>query len=70
MILLVTSIDVYSKYLLRADLEILDQQGRIDLVELGLKSDDEPADQNIGQMIVTAVKNISARLRKDTQQAD
>jgi predicted PurR-regulated permease PerM len=70
MILLVTSIDVYSKYLLRSDLEILDQQGRIDLVVLGLKSDDKPADQNISQMVVTAVKNISARLRKDTQQAE
>ena len=38
MILLVTSIDVYSKYLLRSDLEVLEQQGRIDLVELGLKT--------------------------------
>jgi len=65
MILLVTSIDVYSKYLLRSDLEILDQQGRIDLVELGLKTDDKPADQNIGQLVVTAVKNVSARLRKE-----
>jgi predicted PurR-regulated permease PerM len=65
MILLVTSIDVYSKYLLRSDLEILDQQGRIDLVELGLKTDDKTADQNIGQMVVTAVKNVSARLRKE-----
>jgi hypothetical protein len=65
MILLVTSIDVYSKYLLRSDLEVLDQQGRIDLIELGLKTDDKPADQNIGQMVVTAVKNVSARLRKE-----
>jgi hypothetical protein len=65
MILLVTSIDVYSKYLLRSDLEVLDQQGRIDLIELGLKTDDKPSDQNIGQMVVTAVKNVSARLRKE-----
>ena len=35
MILLVTCIDVYSKYLLRSDLEVLDRQGRIDLVVLG-----------------------------------
>ncbi len=64
MILLVTSIDVYTKYLLRSDLEILDKQGRIDLKELGLIPDDKQADQNIGQMALTAVKNISARLRR------
>jgi predicted PurR-regulated permease PerM len=65
MILLVTSIDVYSKYLLRSDLEVLDQRGRIDLKELGLMPDEEQADQNIGQLVVTAVKNVSARLRKE-----
>jgi predicted PurR-regulated permease PerM len=65
MILLVTSIDVYSKYLLRSDLEVLDQQGRIDLAELGLALDAKPAEQNIGQMAVTAIKNISTRLRKE-----
>ena len=70
MILLVTSIDVYSKYLLRSDLEVLDQQGRIDLKELGLMPDDRDADQNMGQIVLTAVKNVSARLRKDTQQAE
>jgi len=70
MILLVTSIDVYSKYLLRSDLEVLDQQGRIDLVELGLKTEDKQVDQNIGQMVLTAVKNASARLRRDTQESE
>jgi len=70
MILLVTSIDVYSKYLLRSDLETLDKEGRIDLIELGLKSDEKQAEQNIGQMALTAVKNISARLRRDTQPAE
>lgn len=70
MILLVTSIDVYSKYLLRSDLEVLDQQGRIDLKELGLTPDDKQADQAIGEMVLTALKNISARLRKDTQQTE
>jgi predicted PurR-regulated permease PerM len=65
MILLVTSIDVYTKYLLRSDLEILDQQGRIDLKELGLIADEQQAGQNIGQMALTAVKNISAYLRKE-----
>ena len=70
MILLVTSIDVYSKYILRSDLEMLNQQGRIDLKELGLITDDEHADQNIGQMFLTTVKNVSARLRRDTQQGE
>jgi len=65
MILLVTSIDVYSKYLLRSDLEVLDKQGRIDLKELGLITDEKQADQNIGQVVLTAVKNISARLRRE-----
>jgi predicted PurR-regulated permease PerM len=65
MILLVTSINVYSKYMLRSDLEVLDKQGRIDLVELGLKTEDKPGDQNMGQMAVTAIKNISARLRRE-----
>jgi predicted PurR-regulated permease PerM len=67
MILLVTSIDVYTKYLLRSDLEALDQQGRIDLKALGLVPEDQQAGQNIGEMALTAVKNISARLRRDTQ---
>jgi len=70
MILLVTSIDVYSKFLLRSDLDVLDQQGRIDLIKLELKSQDKQAEPNIGQMFVTAVKNISTRLRKDTQQTE
>ena len=69
MILLVTSINVYTKYLLRSDLEILDKRGQIDLVELGLVADDKRADQNIGQLIVTAAKNISGRMRKETQSA-
>ncbi len=70
MILLVTSIDVYIKYILRSDLETLDKQGRIDLVALGLVADNNQADQNFGQMFFTAVKNISARLRRESQQAE
>jgi predicted PurR-regulated permease PerM len=69
MILLVTSIDVYTKYLLRSDLEILEKQGRIDLKELGLVPDDKLADQNLSDMALSAMKNISARLRKEAQQA-
>ncbi len=67
MILLVTSIDVYTKYLLRSDLEVLNQQGRIDLRELGLVGDDAPAEPNIGQIMVTAAKNVSARLRREAR---
>lgn len=69
MILLVTSIDVYTKYLLRSDLEVLEQQGRIDLKALGLMPEDGGADQKMGQMFLTAVKNISARLRKEESKA-
>jgi predicted PurR-regulated permease PerM len=70
MILLVTSIDVYTKYLLRADLEVLDQQGKIDLKELGLVSDERATDQNLGKVFVTALKNASERLRRDPQQVE
>ena len=70
MILLVTSNDVNSKFLLRSDLDVLDQQGRIDLIKLELKSQDKQAEPNIGQMFVAAVKDISTRLRKDTQQTE
>jgi predicted PurR-regulated permease PerM len=65
MILLVTSIEVYTKYLLRSDLEALDKQGRIDLKELGLVPQDEQASQPLSEMFVTALKNVSARFRKD-----
>lgn len=64
MILLVTSIDVYTKYLLRSDLETLEKQGRIDLKALGLVPDEEQKDQNMGQMALTAMKNVSALLRR------
>jgi predicted PurR-regulated permease PerM len=65
MILLVTSLEVYTKYMLRSDLEVLDQQGRIDLKELGLVPQDNPENQNIGEMFLTAVKNVSARFQKE-----
>jgi hypothetical protein len=45
-----------------------DKQGRIDLVELGLVSGDKQVDQNIGKIALAAVKNISARLRRETQE--
>lgn len=54
MILLVTSIDVYTKYILRSNLEILEKQGRIDLKELGLTPQDGEAGLNVGQMFLTS----------------
>jgi predicted PurR-regulated permease PerM len=65
MILLVTSLDVYSKYMLRSDLETLERQGRIDLKELGLVPQDDQEEQKIGEMFVTALKNVSARFQKE-----
>ena len=41
MILLVTSIEVYTKYMLRTDLEVLAERGDIDLEELGLAPGEE-----------------------------
>jgi hypothetical protein len=50
MILLVTSVEVYIKYLLRSDLlETLDPEGRIDMKEQGLVHQDDVQDQSIGK---------------------
>lgn len=70
MILLVTSIEVYTKYLLRSDLETLEKQGRVDLEELGLVAQEEEGAQNIGEMFFTALKNVSARFRKEPSNND
>src|SRR5512139_346702 len=66
MILLVTSIDVYNKYLLRSDLEVLDKQGRIDLKELGLMPEDDDAGQNMGTMFYTVLKSVTKPFRRAT----
>ncbi|MFN2196245.1 MAG: AI-2E family transporter [Anaerolineales bacterium] len=70
MILLVTSIDVYTKYMLRADLETLDKQGRIDLKELGLVSGDDQKGQTMGQMFYNVLKNVSAPFRREAPQPE
>ena len=76
LILLVTSIEVYTKYLLRADLEALQEAGRIDLEELGLTPQADPGENNAGPMFTTVLKSIAARFRpgsstrKDSTQAD
>jgi predicted PurR-regulated permease PerM len=66
MILLVTSIDVYTKYILRSDLETLDKQGRLDLKELGLVPQEGEAGQNVGQMFVSVLKNVTAPFRRES----
>lgn len=68
MILLVTSIEVYTKYLLRADLETLDREGRIDLKELGLVQQEDSQDQNIGEMFYTVLKNVTKPFRRSTSE--
>jgi predicted PurR-regulated permease PerM len=66
MILLVTSIEVYTKYMLRSDLEVLEKEGRINLEELGLVSKEDQEDQG-GQVFVNALKKISERFWRVTQ---
>lgn len=66
MILLVTSIEVYTKFMLRSDLEVLEREGRINLEELGLVSEEEQENQG-GQIFINALKNISARFRRESQ---
>lgn len=66
MILLVTSIDVYTKYILRSDLETLEKQGRIDLKELGLAPEEGESGLNVGQMFVSVLKNVTAPFRRET----
>ena len=68
MILLVTSIEVYTKYMLRPDLETLEKEGRINLQELGLAYAVKEKEEGVGNMVVTALKHVSARLKKDTQE--
>jgi hypothetical protein len=66
MILLVTSIDVYTKYMLRSDLEALAERGDLDLVDLGLvleeEDDQEPKESG---MIVGVLKGLAARFRQE-----
>lgn len=67
MILLVTSIEVYTKYMLRSDLEVLEREGRINLEELGLIPEKEQETQD-SRIFVKALKNISARFRRESSE--
>jgi len=66
MILLVTSIEVYTKYMLRSDLEVLEKEGRINLQDLGLVPEDDQED-NGGQIFLNALKNVAARFRPEAR---
>ena len=66
MILLVTSIDVYTKYLLRSDLEILEREGRIDLKELGLVHQEDGHEQRPGEMIFSLLKSVTRPFRRES----
>jgi len=61
LILLVTSIDVYTKYLLRADLDALQEAGRIDLEKLGLTPQVDQAEE---RSFTNILKGIAARFRQ------
>ena len=70
MILLVTSIEVYTKYMLRSDLEALQEHGRIDLEALDLTQEEDDEEQSVGEMVTTALKSVSARARGESSPDD
>ncbi len=62
MILLVTSIEVYTKYILRSDLEILLADGDLDLEELGLAMEEDEGRPD--GAVMTTLKNLAKRARQ------
>ena len=66
LILLVTSIEVYTEYLLRSDLEVLQETGRIDLDELGLTPQADQGEGKGGTMFNNVLKSIATRFRSGT----
>ena len=61
MILLITSLEVYTKYMLRSDLEVLLADGDFDSQELGLAMG-EDEDGRDGA-VTTTLKNLTKRAR-------
>ena len=59
MILLITSVEVYLKYMLRSDLEALQDEGRIDLEELGLVPEEIEAGEKGSEMLTTAIRRLT-----------
>lgn len=68
MILLATSIDVYTKYMLRSDLEVLLADGDLDLDELGLAIEDD--EDRSEADVMTALKNLARRARQRSTRDD
>jgi predicted PurR-regulated permease PerM len=65
MIALVTCIDVYTKYILRSDLEGLEKEGHVDLGALGLSTpEDEEEEPSVGEMLRDLAKGASASAQK------
>lgn len=70
MILLVTSIDVYTKYILRSDLEpYLDEEGALDLEKLGLQSK-EASDETKSSGILSAANKFVSRILARSDEPD
>jgi predicted PurR-regulated permease PerM len=64
MILLVTSIEVYTKYILRSDLEVVLARGDLDLEELGLVADEDEVEETGSGMVVALARNLIARFQQ------
>jgi len=62
MILLITSIDVYTKYMLRSDLEVLLAEGDLDLEALGLALEED--EERPDGAVMNTLKNLAKRVRQ------
>lgn len=62
MILLITSIEVYTKYMLRSDLEILLAEGDLDMEALGLAVEED--EKRSDGAVMTTLKNLAKRARE------
>jgi predicted PurR-regulated permease PerM len=62
MILLITSIEVYTKYMLRSDLEALLAEGNLDLEALGLAVEED--EERTDGAMMTTLKNLAKRARQ------
>jgi predicted PurR-regulated permease PerM len=68
MILLITSIEVYTKYMLRSDLEILLADGDVDLEELGLAIEED--EERPDGAVMTTLKNLAKRFHQGASQGE
>jgi hypothetical protein len=70
MILLVTSIEVYTKYMLPSDLQlVLDlEQEHVDLEELGLTPEEKESEETGG--VLSAVRGLAKRFRQKPQEPE